>query len=301
MVSEMIARNSVLLQKSSPGLLFGAGVVGVVGGAVLACRATLKMDEVLDEGKAKLAKVRAFENPVYDEGDRRKDIALVQFQTGVKVVKLYLPAFVVGGLAIACLTRSHVILTKRNAGLTAAYGALDRAYKEYRARVVEKYGVEQDEHFRYGTEQVQVIDAETNKKKTITRVAKGEPSLYARFFDESCPSWSRDPEVNRFWLQCQQNHCNDLLRAKGIVFLNEAYEAIGLKRSTPGAVVGWVRTRDGSTDNHVDFGIFKGENEQVRDFVNGYEGSILLDFNVDGVVYDLLDDPPEELAWQLGQ
>ena len=56
-----------------------------------------------------------------------------------------------GGLSIAALTRSHNILTKRNAALTAAYGALEKGFSEYRARVVEKYGEEEDRDFRYGT------------------------------------------------------------------------------------------------------------------------------------------------------
>lgn len=39
-------------------------------------------------------------------------------------------------------------------------------------------------------------------------------------------------------------------------------------------------------DNFIDFGVFDGDRPRARDFVNGYERSILLDFNVDGASAD---------------
>jgi hypothetical protein len=61
---------------------------------------------------------------------------------------------------------------------------------------------------------------------------------------------------------------------------------LGIDRSKAGSVVGWVITKEGTGDNFIDFGVFDGDNPRARDFVNGREGSILLDFNVDGVIYD---------------
>jgi hypothetical protein len=297
-VINKMGRNALLLQKSSPGLLFGVGIVGVVGSTVLACRATLKMEEVLDEAKRKIDLAQSLEHDEYSEKDRHRDLSLIKFQSGVKIVKLYAPAIVVGGLSIAALTSSHNILTRRNAALTAAYAALDQGFREYRARVVDKYGEEEDRKLRYGTEKVQVVDPDTKKKKTIE--IPGDPSVYARFFDEYSTSWDRDPEVNRFFLSSQQNYANDLLKSRGHVFLNEVYDMIGVPRSKAGAIVGWLLTDDGSTDNYINFGIFEGKTQIIRDFVNGLEGAILLDFNVDGVIYDQIDNLGEELQWQLG-
>jgi hypothetical protein len=299
-ISRTVARNSLLLQKSSPQVLFGVGVVGMVGTTVLACRATLKMDTVLDEAKDKLETAKTLEHPEYSEKDRGRDVSLIYFQTGVKVVKLYAPAVIVGGLSIAALTSSHRILTRRNAALTVAYSALDKGFREYRARVVDKYGEEEDQNFRYGTRQVQIED-EDGKKKVVTRVATDvDPSIYARFFDSYSPSWSKEPEYNMIFLKCQQNYANDLLRSRGHVFLNEVYDMLGLPRSKAGAVVGWLLSPNGETDNFVNFGVFDGRDGPARDFVNGIEGSILLDFNVDGVIYDKIDSIGEELSWQLG-
>jgi Family of unknown function (DUF6353) len=297
-VTRTVARNALLVQRASPGMLLTTGIVGMVGSTVLACRATLKMDEVLDEGKGKLDLARTLQHDDYSESDRHRDVSLIYFQTGIKVVKLYAPAIGVGLLSIAALTKSNSILSQRVTALTAAYTALDQGFREYRARVIKKYGEEADQEFRYGIETREIIDPETGEKSLQVTVP-GDPSIYARFFDETCSSWGRDPEVNLFFLKSQQNYANDLLKANGHIFLNEVYDLIGLERSKAGQVVGWLWTSNGSTDNFVDFGIFNAQSERARNFVNGHEGAILLDFNVDGVIYDKIEFGIQEaLSWR---
>jgi hypothetical protein len=288
-VGKQIARNSLHLQKASPQLLLGVGIAGMVGSTILACRATLKVDDVLDEAQKKLDQVKTLKHPDYSEKDRSRDISLIYFQNGVKIAKLYAPAVIVGAVSIYAIRTSHGILNRRNIALTAAYGALEKGFNEYRARVVDKYGEEEDRNFRYGTREVEITD-EKGKKKTVTRVAIDDPSIYARFFDPMSTSWSKDPEYNRIFLRCQQNYANDLLLSRGHVFLNEVYDMLGIPRSKAGAVVGWILTKDDSTDNFVNFGVFDGKRQIVRDFVNGIEDAILLDFNVDGVIYDKLGE-----------
>jgi hypothetical protein len=301
-IGRVLARNTLLVQKNSPGLLFGTGVIGMVGSTVLACRATLKVESVLDDAhkKLELTKTVIVDHPdEYNESDQGRDTALIKFQTSVKIVRLYVPAIVVGGVAIVCLTSSHNILTRRNAALTAAYAALERGFNEYRSRVIDKYGEEADRDLRYGTQKVEIVDPDTGKKKNVVRVGPDGESIYARFFDQTSSSWSKEPEYNFIFLKAQQNYANDLLHARGHVFLNEVYDLLGIERSKAGAVVGWLLTRNGSTDNFVNFGIFDADSEKVRDFVNGFEGSILLDFNVDGVIYDKIGSGHREaLSWQ---
>lgn len=289
-ISQRLARTTLLASKSSPEVLLAAGIVGMVGSTVLACRATLKMDAVLEDTKEKLNTAKTLEHRDYSERDRSRDVSLIYFQTGVEIVKLYTPAIVLGGLSIYALTQSHSIMAKRAVALTAAYGALEKGFDEYRARVVEKYGEEEDRNLRYGSQQIEVTDPKTGKKKAVTRVGRDEPSIYARFFDVGSSSWNKEPEYNLMFLQCQQNYANDKLHARGHVFLNEVYDMLGLERSKAGAVVGWILSKNGETDNYIDFGVFDGKTQSARDFVNGFEGSILLDFNVDGVIYDKIDD-----------
>lgn len=287
-ITKSIARSALLAQKGSPGLLLGAGIVGMVGSTVLACRSTLKVHDVLDEAKMNLNVAKKMEHPDYSEKDRSRDVALIYFQTSVKAVRLYAPAIIVGGISIYALRSSHNILTKRNVALTAAYSALEQGFNQYRARVVDKYGEDADRDFRYGTQVVEIVD-EDGKKKKVTRVGPDEPSIYARFFDSNSDSWDKEPEYNLVFLHAQQNYANDMLRARGHIFLNDVYDMLGIPRSKAGAVVGWFMSENGEADNFVNFGVFN-EKEVARDFVNGFEGAILLDFNVDGVIYDKLEN-----------
>src|SRR5436190_12635223 len=127
-INKGIARNALLAQKASPEILLGAGVAGLVGSTVLACRATLKMDELMVETKTKLHVAKTLEHVEYSEKDRSRDISLIYFQSSVKIARLYAPAIILGGISIYALTTSHKILTRRNVALTAAYGALERGF-----------------------------------------------------------------------------------------------------------------------------------------------------------------------------
>ena len=285
-VTSKAGRQILKAQKHSPHLLFGAGVVGVVATAVLAARATLKMEEVLETTDAEL---RLSKKVHANETSRayKQEVAFVRVDAAFKVAKLYAPAATVGALSVAALTGSHVILTKRNLAVTAAYAGLDKAFQEYRSRVIDQIGPEKERELRYETEIREIVreTEEGPQVEKVVRVSNGTtPSAYARFFDEVSKNWSKEAEYNHLFLRCQQNYANDLLQSRGHVFLNEVYDMLGIERSRAGAVVGWIIGKDG--DNFVDFGVFDGDNPRARDFVNGREGSILLDFNVDGVIYD---------------
>jgi hypothetical protein len=295
-----ISRKILITQKHSPTLLFAGGVVGMVGSTVLACRATLKVEEVLADTRGDLATslvVRDQHPERYSEEDRQKDTAIIYVRATVKLARLYAPSIALGAVSVAALTKSHNILNERNAAITAAYVALDKGFREYRQRVIERYGEDEDRRFRYDTELVVTGDGK-DKPKTSERVGPNAATIYARFFDEYSRNWSKEPEYNALFLHCQQNYVNDLLRARGHLFLNEVYDILGIPHSQAGAVVGWLR--DGDGDGYVDFGCFvAGANDRIREFVNGREASVLLDFNVDGIIYDKIEHYKEAPSWQL--
>lgn len=293
-VTSKVARQILIGQKNSPTLLFAGGIVGIAGTVVLACRATLKLEDVLDEADRKHEQIdRALKinnSKRYSQRDAKKDRALVATKTTGNVVKLYAPAAVLGVVSVGALTGSHVVLTRRNVALTAAYKAMEEGFNAYRQRVREELGDDKERDLRHDVQRgvLRVDDTEKGEVSHIAVRTPGTASIYARFFDELNPNWERSAhEYNLMFLSMQQNHLNDKLHARGHVFLNEVYDALGMERSKAGAVVGWVLSKDG--DNIIDFGMHDPSNEKARDFVNGREPAILLDFNVDGVIYDKIE------------
>lgn len=304
-IKESLVRNYYkcegLMRKHSPEILATVGVVGVVSSAVMACKATTKLSDIMEESKEQVEKIKEVSvDPSYAEkysqDDAKKDLTITYVQTGVKIAKLYGPSIMLGTLSISCLLASNNILRKRNAALSAAYMTVDKSFKEYRNRVSERFGEEVEKEIRYNIKakevEVTTVDENGNEVTTTETIKVADPngySDYARFFDESCAAWQRDPEYNLMFLKSQQQYANDLLKARGRLFLNEVYDMLGIERTKAGQVVGWVYdTVDPIGDNFVDFGIYDMDSERARAFVNGYETNILLDFNVDGNVWDLM-------------
>lgn len=271
------SRALLLTKKHSPLILTVGGVLGGITSTVLAARATLKLQEEVDWIAAGL-EVANEEKANLTQQEHVKNLAYVYGKGGIAIVKLYGPAITIGAVSIAAIIGGHGIMQRRNAGLMVAYVGLEKAYNQLKARVEEKYG----------EEGAQIVIGKLEKQADGSEILVVEPegpSLYARFFDEFATQYRRDADYNRVFLQAQQQMANNLLVARGHVFLNEIYDSLGLERTTAGAVVGWVIRKDGVGDNFIDFGLLKPGNER---FVNGVERSVYLDFNVDGIIYDLI-------------
>jgi hypothetical protein len=278
-VTRSVGKQILVLKKNSPHILFAAGVVGVVGGTVLACRSTLKLEETLDDIKTDIEKVKAAENLTKSEHDR---LLMLKYGRGVvKIGRLYGPPVVVGGVSIALITGSHIQLTRRNNALGAALVAMSQAYSDYRDRVRAELGEEKEREIFINAQDQEV---EINGKKQIIKsVGPGGGSPYARIFDPSSYRWENDPEINRIVLKAQQNYFNNKLNVEGHLFLNEVYHELGLETSQAGQFVGWLL--DGNGDGYVTIGIDDVPNGVYED---GVEVGILLDFNVDGDIHNLV-------------
>lgn len=270
-------------QQNSPNILFGTGVVGVVGTVVLGARATLKLSDKLEKTETLLEQINTLEHEDYSDKDRTKDKAIAYSRSIVDITKLYAPTVAVGVISIACLTQSHRILSQRNVALTAAFAGVERTLRDYRDRVSDEIGPEREEEIWQPTEKVDAIDAEGKKVKVAVATERGG-SPYKVLFDQRNSNWNKAAEYNQFFISAQQSFANDLLRARGYVFLNEVHDMLGLERTKAGQIVGWVSNGDG--DNYIDFGVFNN-NQAGMKFVMGDERSIWLDFNVDGNVLEL--------------
>ena len=282
-------------KKHSPEILVVAGVAGTVVSAVLACKATLKVGEVAEKAKDDVERIHAATETgvtevgeVYTAEDSKKDLTIVYVKTGLNYAKLYAPAVILGALSITGILASNNILRKRNVALAAAYTAVDKGFKEYRGRVVERFGDKVDQELRYGIKAKKIeeteVDPETGKEKKVKRVVEvADPNLksdFACYFDKTSRSYETNRDFNMMFLRAQQNFANDVLRARGHLFLNEVYDMLDLPRTTAGQIVGWVYDPEKpDCDGYVDFRIL----EIVKENEDGtYEPAIIIDPNVDG-------------------
>lgn len=290
-----IANKTVMkLKKHSPEILVVAGVVGAVASAVIACKATTKVSRITEEAKDSIDTIHeSAKNGVtpagesYSEEDSKKDLALVYIQTGIKYAKLYAPAVILGTLSVTSILASNNILRKRNVALGAAYAAIDKSFKEYRGRVIERFGEQVDHELKYNIkakkfEEVET-DPETGKQKKVKKtVMVTDPNLqsdYAVYFDKKSRNYETNMDYNRMFLKAQQQFANDKLQARGHIFLNEVLDDLDLPRSPAGQIVGW--TTDGP-DGYVNFRILEVERETED---GHHEPSLLLDFNVQGDIW----------------
>lgn len=314
--SRAFHRFGLKLKKHSPEILIAVGVAGTVASTVMACKATTKLNDILEDAKKDVAHIReSKENGYvkvvvpnengegsivkhvdYSEEDGNKDLTITYVQTSMKVAKLYAPAVITGVLSLTCIISSNNILRKRNAALVTAYAALDKTFKGYRKRVSERFGdaVEYEIRHDIKAREVTVKEADENgEEQEITKIVESmNPELndqFTKFFDDGQAGWDKDPEVTLCFLRKQQAYANDLLRLRGHLTLNEVYDMLDIPRTKEGYIVGWVYDEENPVgDNYVDFGLYDGTNLRTNMFVNGTEKTVKLTFNVDGVIYDLI-------------
>lgn len=293
-VNGVASKTVMKLKKYSHEILVVAGIAGTVVSAVLACKATTKVAEILDETKGTLDTIHegmetgAINGQEYTTEDGKKDTVVVYAQTGMKLAKLYAPAIILGTLSITSILASNNILRKRNVALGAAYAAIDKSFKEYRGRVIERFGEQVDTELKYGIkakkfEEIEV-DPETGKEKKVKKtVMVADPNLqsdYAVYFDSKSRNYETNPDYNRMFLKAQQAFANDKLQTRGHLFLNEVLDDLDLPRTPAGQIVGW--TKDGP-DGYVNFRIVEVERETED---GRHEPALLLDFNVEGNIWE---------------
>lgn len=296
-VCRFAAKTKFKIGKHSPEILMVCGAVGAVTSAVMACKATLKVNDILAAHQSSVAtihdvqdgKAAIKEGAEYTEEDAKKDLTTVYVQTGVKLVKLYAPAVILGTLSLGCMVGSNHILQKRNAALTAAYVTLDKAFNEYKGRVSERFGERVQHEIEHGVKAVEVESRVVNEDGTEEVVKSyidetdGVHSPYDLIFDEMIDRWEADAHYNKMVLTQIESQANNVLRNRGYLFLNEVYHMIGRYSSgesiyTPqGQIVGWLYDPNNeSLQNCVKFGLDKMQGDR----------SVVLHFNIDGPIID---------------
>lgn len=304
---------SNLIQKvkfRSPELLIGAGVVGLVGAAVVAIRRGVRWHNaakgnlLLDLETIKKAEA----SPEYSREDKVRDYATAIGRGVWSFTQIYGPSVAVGAASVVSILAGTGILRGRLAAVTSAAATAQAALDRYRQRVREKLGDDADAEFALGVraKKLKIKDEDGNKSTELVYFQAGDgewmaASPYARIWDETALEWSRNREVQYLTLRSLENHFNRELDARGIVFLNDVYKSLGLPLSKEGALVGWIKDYSKPKmarraqelgrvpgDGCISFGVFENETPSARAFLSGEDDAVVLDFNVDGVIYDLI-------------
>lgn len=297
------------LKKASPTIMIVGAAIGGVTATVLACKATIKAQDILTEHNAQVESIHTTKQQIEsgeiqliegETNDYKSDITTTYVKTGLKLAKVYAPAVTLGAVSLGCMFGSHHIMSKRNASLTAAYIALDKAFEEYKSRVSDRFGSRVQEELEHNIKAVEIESKSTNEQgveetiKEYKDIAMQHTSPYTCIFDETVDTWQADNQLNRNYLFLMEQAANKRLRTQGHLFLNDVLSSIGthggVTMKTPeGQIVGWIYDpNDETRQNHVDFGVtnYVEGDEALNSFINGGERSVMLRFNCDGPIID---------------
>lgn len=281
------------LKYHSPKIIMVGGVALVAAGTYYTIKATTEASVILDEAAEKREELDSYDESTFsDTKQLAKAYRDNKINTARQLAKIY--AFPIGLTAAGTglLVGSSLILEKRNTMLIGAYNALNAAYLNYRTRVVEEHGKETD--FLYANNMEKTKDGINNRATNdIVAFNNSAPlsnnmSPYARIWNkETAPeNWENVPEYNKNFLTLTQKAANAKLMLKGHLFLNEVYDMLGLERTSNGALTGWVYNENNPNgDNVISFDLLNDANMLA---LENAADTWYLDFNVDGIIYDLI-------------
>lgn len=277
-----------------PTILTAVGIGALIASGVVAAVRTQKLEEALDVHDQTQEVVRTqYTSAVTTEEQYNRDLLKLYTTTAWNITKIYAPAIGLAAVGSASVLYSHGVMKRRNAALVAAYGVLERAYSAYRGRVQESIGEEAEDQIYRGHV---VKAAKVDKEGVISYepVKDGHlpvgTSEYSVEFGPENPHWNDRAEYNLFFLRGQERMLNFNLQANGHVMLNDVYDALRIPRTTAGAVVGWVYKGEG--DGYIDFGLPEQGSAEEQDYYYFFDQNshFVLDFNVDGLVFEKLDE-----------
>jgi hypothetical protein len=304
-----VVRGKFILNKHSPELFLGAGIVGLFTSGVLAYRAFLESQKAVEGAKVDWFLLKtAMEEGVVNEDNYTsemfmRDRMVVTFRLIADIGRICGPSVLLAVLSSGMLIGSNRIMNGRNVAIATAYKGLDEAFRAYRNRVQTEFGEDVDRYLRYREPykgEMEIVDPTKKGKKRKINLEDVEEqadlpgeimdhvdtlSPYAQIFDDRCGTWQISNQYNEFFLRGQQNYANELLRLNGHLFLNEVHDMLGMDRTQAGSVVGWV---DGYGDGFVSFDIWNPYNSRDSNVLNADNTQFVLDFNVQGVIYNMI-------------
>nr|DAT25298.1 MAG TPA: hypothetical protein [Caudoviricetes sp.] len=298
-ISRLAGKGALIVSKHAPAILTGLGIAGFTATAVLTAKQTLSVGEVTWEDLNELSTVKAAED---EEKFEKRDIQIAKARAWGNLTKHLLKHYALplslGATSAISLILAHRISAHRIAGLSMAYAGLEESFRNYKDRIEEGFGKEETERILAEADANALDKAKMDYYNETGREFQLKPeefmrelgvSPYAVVFDQNAKAWEGNEDYSLMILHAQENYANDILRTRGYLLLNDVYKGLGLPPTSAGSVVGWVYDNEDG-DGIVEFGNFEVFNYRDYDPVLGREVTkFVLDFNVDGVIYDQID------------
>lgn len=212
---------------NSPIILTIVGVGGSVASAYLTGTATVKAVELVREEKTRIFR----ETPLtkYDSGE---DVDLAKTEVVKLVWKEYIPAVGVLTVTVTSIIFANRINTRRAAAMAVAYSLSEKAYSEYREKVVEKFNANKERQVRDDIAQEHVTKNPPSDTQLII-VGSGDVLCYDLPNDRYFMS-------NMEKLRSVQNDINAQAIETGQACLSDLYAALKLKETLYSEELGWM-------------------------------------------------------------
>lgn len=304
------AKAGVKLVKHLPHILVGVGIVSITAGTVEAVKKSKKLEPIIEDHEKESERIKENKKlaeekkAIYTRKDEAEELCKLYVSTTGRIIKtMAVPIMLYSG-GVVCVIAGHKMLYTRYLGVVAAYTGLQKSYSEYRRKVVEDLGVDDDLYFAHGMmpETVKVKETDENgeehevEKKIHRSASANELGPYAVFFDDMYSSmWTPNPIDNLATIKYYQDWYNQRLEHRKFVYYHEILRDLGIWDRLPDEKqkqlvgLGWVW---GAGDNYISLGIFDTDkviqSDALKETHMGYEPSVLIDPNLDGIVAELL-------------
>lgn len=305
------ARAAVKAVKYAPHILVGLGIGLVTVGTVEAVKGAKNSDHIFEEHEAEMdriednKKMAEEKKAYYTTKNEMEEKAKAYTSTAVKLVKANWKPIVLYISGVACILTGHNLLNRRYLAMAASYAGLHKSYFDYRKRVVDELGKDEDFRFANGahTESYDYVDIDENgESKDVHAEANNVVdhhtiSPYAVFFDEMYSTmWTPNPINNLDQIRMVQDYWNEptQFEHRKFVYYHEVLRDLGIwdrleeEKQKQFVGKGWVW---GCGDNYIDLGIFDASRPKtpaIKDAIMGWEPSVLIEPNLDGDVATLL-------------
>lgn len=301
-------KTSIWLNTNKPGILLGVSIVSLVGSLAMTVLSTVKAKKEIDSTKMRLEKIIADEKEINeDEQDeatrkffsklRKKEYA----KMASKTLMYYAPSILLAAISIGTSVGSYKIMSNRLLSMTSAYSLLKTSYDLYRTETQKTIGEDKEKalYSKFLEEYKKTKTTSKTEKSESLEITADAEMLSVLWGPENVGIYDRlNPSLNLSTLLHIESWFNETLRARGYVFLDEVYDALGFGSAISplhehqllaARSYGWIYDmHDTTRQNFISFGLHDSEGrlkEQSINLKNGAAEAVWLTFNVDGNIY----------------